>query len=136
MHASGGNLVSIKLLIGVPNLHDWRKDARMGESMVGTCTLSRGGFRGWGKLWTCGWAMEMMYWATTSKVSRYLIACFLRERERERERVVKCVFYVLRGTILRLQITLHYARLGLAPTHIARPSIVTYNKDLLYISVC
>ena len=37
---------------------------------------------------------------------------------------------------LRLQITLHYARLGLAPTHIARPSIVTYNEDLLHISVC
>ena len=43
--------------------------------------------------------------------------------------------YTLRGC-LRLQITLHYARLGLAPTHIARPSIVTYNEDLLHISVC
>ena len=36
---------------------------------------------------------------------------------------------------LRLQIILYYARLGLAPTHIARPSIVTYNEDL-YTSLC
>ena len=39
------------------------------------------------------------------------------------------------SSCLRLQRTLHYARLGLAPTHIARPSIVTYNEDL-YTSWC
>ena len=40
----------------------------------------------------------------------------------------------LMGT-LRLQIALYYARLGLAPTHIFRPSLVTHNSDL-YTSLC